>query len=109
MSRNCPTCGQRLRRERNVEQNALYWRLLNLIASNLRPEGQVFDPKCFHEYYKQKFLPCTDIRLPNGKVVVQTQSTTELSVEEFSDYFESVQEDARDRGVVLPPDPYKEW
>jgi len=100
----CPTCRQVIKRTRNLEQNAIYWKLLQLISQSLRPRGMTFLPDVYHEYYRRKFLTPTEIELPNGEVFLQYPSTTGASVEEFSDYFDAVQEDARDRGVILPVD-----
>ena len=98
----CPTCRQVIKRTRNLEQNAIYWKLLQLISQSLRPLGVTYIPDTYHEYYRRKFLTPTEVSLPNGLTIRRYPSTTELSVEEFSDYFDAVQEDARDRGVILP-------
>ena len=95
----CPTCKQRLRRSN--PQNALLWLLYHKMAEQLKPNGQKYSAEAYHTYYKSKFLGCQDMTMPNGKTIPIPNSTTELDVAEFSDFFTKVEADAAEHGVFL--------
>jgi hypothetical protein len=94
----CPTCGRR--QQRNHEQNRLYWAVLHQIADQLKPQGQAYSSEQWHEYFKQRYLGAEDVSLPNGKVVVRTRSTTDLDVDEMTDYITRVEVWAVEHGIV---------
>jgi len=94
----CPTCGRR--HKRSNPQNAMYWSLLHLMSQR-EWGGKTYSADQFHAYYKTRFLGAEDMTLPNGKTLTIPNSTANLDVSEFSDYFEKVQADAAERGVFL--------
>jgi hypothetical protein len=94
----CPTCGRK--RKRSSAQNRMYWALLTMMAAR-EWSGERYSVKAFHIYYREKFLGCEDVKLPNGKVETMPLSTAEADTPEFSDYFDKVQADAAERGVYL--------
>jgi len=63
--------------------------------------GQRYSAESFHIYYKTRFLGADDVTLPNGKTLTIPRSTADLSVDEFSDFFDRVAADAAERGVYL--------
>ena len=97
--KRCPHCGRRYKRSN--PQNAVYWSLLHEMAQKLKPGGETYSAEQYHAYYKSRFLGCEDVKLPNGKTLTIPNSTTDLDVAEFSDYFDAVQADAAERGVHL--------
>lgn len=97
--KRCSQCGRRYRRSNQA--NAAYWTLLHALAAKLRPGGEAYSAEQFHTYYKSRFLGCVDVKLPNGKTLTIPNSTADLDVAEFSDYFDAVQADAAERGVFL--------
>ncbi len=94
----CPTCGRR--ETRSTPQNAAYWALLHEMAEQLKPQGKVYTAEVWHEYFRQRFLGAEDVVLPNGKTVVRSMSTTELDIDEFSDYLTQVQVWAVEHGII---------
>jgi hypothetical protein len=52
----CHTCGRR--KPRSVQQNRRYFELLTLASEKLGHNKDIW-----HEYFKQKFLPCRIIKI----------------------------------------------
>ena len=75
---------------RSLEQNALYWTTIHQIAEQVSVEGRKYTPSVWHRYFKERFLPGRIIELPYGQVTEAEPTTTELSVEEFSEFIEQV-------------------
>jgi hypothetical protein len=97
--KRCPTCGRRERR--SSQANARYWALLAKLADTLRPGGNAYSPATLHIYYKQRFLGCDDVSLPNGKTLTIPRSTANTDSPEFAEYVTQVEADAAERGVYL--------
>ena len=95
----CPACRQKLRRSN--PQNALLWLLYHKMAANLTPNGQKYSPEAYHTYYKSKFLGCQDMTLPNGKTIPIPNSSADLDVAEFSEFYGKVEADAAEHGIYL--------
>lgn len=100
MINQCPTCGKY--RTRSNEANRRYWALVHLISEKLQPQGEQFSYDTWHIYLKGKFLGYTDVKLPNGVVRSEPNSTAKLDIREFSDYLDKVQFWASEHGVWLP-------
>jgi hypothetical protein len=66
----CPTCGRK--KTRSLAQNSRYWDLLTLAAEKLGHSKEIW-----HEYFKQKFLPMTEIDI-KGEVKLIPCSTSNL-------------------------------
>jgi hypothetical protein len=73
--------------KRSVEQNRLYWLLLNEIAEAGWVSGRRFSAEAWHEFFKVKFIGCEEC--PNGGTM--GISTTTLAVSDFSDYIGKVE------------------
>jgi len=56
----------------------------------------------WHEQCKRQWLGKRDFTLPSGETISVTNSTADLSVDEFSDYMTAVESWANSRGVYLP-------
>lgn len=97
----CPVCGSNTVK-RTGAQNRIYWALLQMISEQLKVKGQTYNAAVWNEYLKTRYLGCEDIILPNGKTLTLPRSTTTLSKEEFTEYFERVMSWAAEHGVVLP-------
>lgn len=95
----CPTCNRL--HKRSGQQNARYWLLLHEIADALKPGGLSYTAECWHEYFKQRFLGCDEVRLPNGKVVQIARSSAALDTAEFNEYQTKVEAWAAERDVYL--------
>ncbi len=76
--------------KRSGEQNRLYWSLLNRIAEDAWIDGKKFSADAWHEFMRQRHIGFED--LPGGGRI--GISTTTLSVAEFSEYLEKVQQTA---------------
>lgn len=88
-------------RARSSEQNRRYWAMLRDVSEQARPQGVVFEPKSWHEYFAEKWLPHTDVCLPNGRVVSSRSSTTDLSAQAFSDYMTKIEVWADEHDIAL--------
>lgn len=75
---------------RSLEQNALYWDTVHTIARNCWIDGKQYTPQVWHVYFKQRFLPGRIIELPGGQIMEAEPTTTDLTVEEFSNFIEEV-------------------
>ena len=75
--------------KRSLEQNRLYWAILNDISEQVVP-GKAYEPSIWHEYLRALFLPDKMIELPDGSVKMLEPSTAELRLNEFSEYVEKV-------------------
>lgn len=75
---------------RSLEQNALYWRTVREVSEVVFVEGRSFTPQVWHIYFKQRFLPGRIIELPTGELMEAEATTTELTIDEFSDFVTEV-------------------
>jgi len=66
----CPTCGRR--KPRSLPQNSRYWALLTLAGEKLGHNKHIW-----HEYFKQKFLPCQILNI-NGEDKIIPYQTHDL-------------------------------
>ena len=80
---------------RSTKQNALYWKWLGVLTETGNTQGAL------HQYLAQEFLSpiAEDIQ---GQTVLVIKSTTTLSVKEFAEYLEHVQQFADSLGCILP-------
>ena len=75
--------------KRSLEQNRYYWAVLTDISEQVVP-GRAYEPSVWHEYLRALFLPERMIELPDGSVKMVEASTSELRVNEFTEYLEKV-------------------
>lgn len=73
------------RKIRTLEQNALYWRLVGLVA-----EATGHDRYTLHHYFKRKALGC-QIEEIGGEVVEVIRSSSRVDRGDFSGLIETVQ------------------
>ena len=102
LTNRCPYCGHAPKR--NLEQNRRYWALLHDIADQLKPQGQQYSADTWHEYWKQRLLGAEEIKLPNGKVVSRSRSTSDLDKDEMSVYITQIEAWASEKGVISERD-----
>ena len=69
---------------RTADQNALYWKELQILADKTNQTAPVW-----HEWFKRQYLK-PDILEIQGEVIMIWPSTTKLSKQEFSDYLQEV-------------------
>ena len=75
--------------KRSLEQNRYYWAVLTDISEQVVP-GRAYEPSVWHEYLRALFLPERMVELPDGSVKMVEASTSELRVNEFTEYLEKV-------------------
>ena len=80
---------------RSVKQNKLYWKWLGVLTETGNSQGAL------HQYLAQEYLN-PEIEEVQGKPILVIKSTTTLTVKEFADYLERVQEFADEIGCILP-------
>jgi hypothetical protein len=95
----CPACGRR--EKRSNEQNRRYWKLVALVAENVKPDGHAYAVKAWHLWFKSRFLGCTEVQLPNGAVLTEPCSSADEDTDAFSDFMTQVEAWAAERGVFL--------
>ncbi len=95
----CPACGRR--EKRSSEANRRYWAIVTAVAQKVKPQGVAYEITPWHTWFKSKFIGCEDIRLPNGAVITQPLSSSDLDPPEFSDYMTAVEAWAGEHGVWL--------
>jgi len=76
-------------RKRSIEQNALYWKVLQITAE----WSKDYTPEDLHELFKQEFIPQKVVRSKIDKRRKRKipKSTTQLSTVEFTEYIKKVQ------------------
>jgi hypothetical protein len=75
---------------RSLEQNARYWVAIHEIAEQISIEGRKYTPQVWHRYFKERYLPGRIVELPYGQITEAEPSTTDLTLDEFSEYIERV-------------------
>lgn len=61
------------------------------MADKIKTLDGKYSAQVWHEYCKQKFLGCEDIKLPNRKILTYAKSTADLDTSEFSEYCDKVE------------------
>lgn len=89
------------RDKRSHEQNRRYWAILQDIADQVKPSGSGYSADTWHKYFAAKLIGINEVKLPNGKALVEPVSTTTLKVDEFNDYMTKIEAFAAERGVIL--------
>lgn len=85
------------KKNRSLEQNRLYWKILHIAQ-----DESGIDAEALHDAARKKFLPPVFTEIA-GEVHESRQSTTKLTVPEFSDYIERVTAWLQvDLGLTLP-------
>lgn len=79
----------------------MYWSLMHLCSDRLRPGGISYSAEVWHRYFASRFLGCDETLLPGGKKIVEPHSTSDLSTDEFGEYFDKVQAFCAERDVYL--------
>ena len=87
-------------RIRTLAQNARHWVLMTLLEGH-KVKGEYYSKEDWHDVFRRKFLTPTDRRLPNGEIVREWPSTTDLSPEDFSDFATQCELWAAERGVIM--------
>lgn len=88
---------RRYKPSRSLQQNALYWKWLGIIAQDTGHDADEI-----HEFCKIKFLPPVFVEI-NGEVHEARRTTTKLKVDEMSAYMDRVYAWATSElGMVLP-------
>ena len=94
----CPTC-HRLYRRSNP-QNARYWALLHAMEG-FDVRNKSYSAETWHRFFKSKFLGCVDYILPNGKTLIEPNSTAMLDKEQFDHFLTAVEAFCNERGIYL--------
>lgn len=87
-------------KKRSLNQNALMWKWLTIIADHTGYTKEVL-----HDKLRLQYLP-TRILQVNGKIYELPKSTTELTVKEFSEYMDKIQLVAMELELALPQPEY---
>lgn len=101
------------KKNRSEQQNRYYWAIITIVAADLGLSKEEM-----HEEYIERFLVPIFIRDDSGyaemvdavlaadsgliRQVVRLTSTTQCSVQQFSEYLEEIKHNAFDLGIRLP-------
>ena len=92
-------------KKRSNPANARYWLLVhrNSLVPVPFPDRppQLFGVEEWHEFFKREFIGMHEIVLPNGRSFIKSESSSELGIDEFSDFMEQVEALSAERGVFL--------
>ena len=79
--------------KRSLAQNSLYWLWITEISLSAYYSGSqvLHEPKVWHSFFAERFLGREAIELPDGVIIDETRSTTDLSTKEFSQYLTDVE------------------
>ncbi len=92
---------QRLEEKRRDVQNRRYWAIMHQVAEQLRVNNENMSVDTWHEWAKRRFIGVREIVLPDGEIAILGMTSTELSVQDFSDYMQMVEAWAVDHGVIF--------
>lgn len=85
-------------RDRSKDQNSAYWRVLLRTLEDNSP----FTANVWHEFFKKMFVPSEMVTV-HGMVIEMHQTTTKMTVAEFTEYMEKIRKwVAENRDIVLP-------
>ena len=88
--------------KRSDDQNRKLHAMLNDLSANAWINGKQFSPETWKEFVRQRFIGTEEIDLPDGRRIERGISTTKLSVSEFSELIEQINEyAASELGVIL--------
>jgi len=88
--------------DRSLRQNALYWKWLSIIGNDLG-----YHKNELHETFLDKFAPIKTIRNLEGKPVQKPTRSSEMSVEQMSDYMSQIDQLAATQLNMNLPRPEK--
>lgn len=92
---------QRLEEKRRDVQNRRYWAIMHQVSEQLRVNNENMSVDTWHEWAKRRFIGVREIVLPDGEIAILGMTSTELSVQDFSDYMQMVEAWAVDHGVIF--------
>jgi hypothetical protein len=95
----CPTCHRK--KKRSNQANARYWALVYKVAENVKVGADYFSGKAWHQYFKERYLGCEDLLLPNGVVRTQAKSSADEDSPDFAEYATKVEAWAAEHDVYL--------
>ncbi|MES2048818.1 MAG: hypothetical protein V4447_10485 [Pseudomonadota bacterium] len=87
------------------QRNAYFGYILRPIAEQVRVNGMLHSVQSWHHYYAEKFLPLTEIALPNGQIITRRQSIAKghISAKAMAKLsLETSADAATEFGVVFP-------
>lgn len=87
--------------KRSRDQNRRYWALIRECAETVWIDGRQFKQDTWHEFFRREFIGKTEVEMPSGELVSQGISTTTLSVAEFTDYMQRIEQWCADQGYPL--------
>jgi hypothetical protein len=91
--------------KRSLAQNRLFWLWMDTIAQHFA-DGEPLPKEAWHEYFCQRFLERRECFVMENRVIVQ-QTTSKLSVADFTAFLQRIEVWAAEKGLQLPhPDDY---
>ena len=91
---------QKLKSTRSIQQNRLYWLYVTIMANELG-----YNKEELHEIIKYQFLKKEKANERTGEIFQYIGSTANLSISEFMDLINSLQQWASQEFSIVLPDP----
>jgi len=88
--------------KRSLNQNALYWKWLGLMAKHFSAKHGTFTNDHMHKLMRHKFLGYEDELIGNTEIKGQLKSTKELNAQGMSKYMQEINSWSCDLGLLLP-------
>lgn len=87
---------------RNNQQNRFYWgSVLEDISRQICVSDRYHSKEVWHEYLADLFAEKIELTLPDGTIKQRRKSTSEMTVNEFSEYLNQVQAFGAEHGVIF--------
>ena len=83
--------------DRTLEQNALYWKWLEIIGNDLG-----YRKEELHEVMLDEFAPIKTVRNLEGKPVQKRVRSSEMNVTQMREYMEAIDQFAAEHNIILP-------
>lgn len=80
------------KRNRTVEQNKRLHKLLSIIVENAWVGGRQYDLETWKEHFRRTLIGIEEYVLPNGEIQQRGISTAKLSVEEFTEFMDRIED-----------------
>jgi len=77
------------------------------IAEQVKTKNIEYSAQSWAEYFKQRFIGIDEVPMPNGKTLYIPRSTTDLSIDEFSDCILKIEVWASEHFVIFNKDESK--
>lgn len=87
---------------RSLEQNRLYWKVVEHVRSVMLEAGDPMPKEHWHETLLEQFAPRVEYTDLNGVLKTRPMRSKEMNVEQMSDYITAIMAEMANRGDPVP-------